>query len=60
MYHLAVTYVHGQDDGAYLNNLVQWSAESKEKIAKGANEMPDVLKELEDDLYRKCIFSLSS
>lgn len=49
--HLAVKYVHGADDGAYLFNLSRWAKESKERIAKGALEIPETLKDLEDDLY---------
>ena len=51
---LAVTYVHGQEEGSYLANLSRWAAESKERIAKGQLEIPDSLKDLEDDLYREC------
>ena len=50
--HLAVSYIHGQDNGAYLHNLSRWAEESKDRIAKGMLEIPDSLKELEDDLYR--------
>lgn len=49
--HLAVEYVHGADDGEYLGNLSRWARESKDKIAKGSLEIPDSLKDLEDDLY---------
>lgn len=52
--HLAVTYVHGPEDCEYLSNLSRWADESKERIAKGMLEIPDSLKGLEDDLYRKC------
>ncbi|KAJ3556695.1 hypothetical protein NM688_g1881 [Phlebia brevispora] len=49
--HLAVKYVHGADDGAYLSNLSRWARESRDRIAKGALEIPEALKDLEDDLY---------
>lgn len=61
--HLAVKYVHGADDGAYLSNLTRWAKESKERIANGALEIPETLKDLEDDLYRAfcpCFGSIAS
>ena len=51
--HLAVKYVHATDDGTYLDNLSRWARESKARIARGESELPDTLKDLEDDLYRK-------
>ncbi len=49
--HTAVQYVHAVDEGLYLTNLTNWAEESSTKIAAGSSEIPEVLKELEDDLY---------
>ncbi|KAF7364681.1 Histone deacetylase HOS3 [Mycena venus] len=48
--HPAVKYVHGDIDGdIYLENLVRWIRESKEKIDKGQSEIPENLSQ--GDLY---------
>ncbi|KAJ7228119.1 histone deacetylase domain-containing protein [Mycena haematopus] len=48
--HPAVKYVHGDIDGdVYLENLVRWIRESKEKVDKGESEIPESLSQ--GDLY---------
>ncbi|KAF8215203.1 histone deacetylase complex protein [Mycena galopus ATCC 62051] len=50
LHHPAVKYVHGDIDGdVYLENLVRWIRESKEKVDKGESEIPEHL--LQGDLY---------
>lgn len=52
--HPAVKYVHGDIDGdVYLENLVRWIKESKEKVDKEESEIPATLSQ--GDLYRKCL-----
>lgn len=49
--HPAVKYVHGDIDGdVYLENLVRWIKESKEKVDKEESEIPANLSQ--GDLYR--------
>ena len=53
----AVKYVHGDiSKDVYLENLVRWTQESYDKIAKGESEIPKELSQ--GDLYRQ--FSLQS
>ncbi|KAF7348121.1 Histone deacetylase HOS3 [Mycena sanguinolenta] len=48
--HPAVKYIHGDIDGdVYLENLVRWIRESKEKVDKGESEIPAGLSQ--GDLY---------
>ncbi|KAK7048838.1 histone deacetylase HOS3 [Favolaschia claudopus] len=48
--HPAVKYVHGDVDGdVYLENLVRWIKESKEKVEKEESEIPSNLSQ--GDLY---------
>ncbi|KAJ7456771.1 Arginase/deacetylase [Mycena galericulata] len=48
--HPAVKYVHGDVDGdVYLENLVGWMKDSKDKIEKGESEIPPNLSQ--GDLY---------
>ncbi|KAJ7490690.1 Arginase/deacetylase [Mycena latifolia] len=48
--HPAVKYVHGDIEGdVYLENLVRWTKESREKIEKGESEIPTNLSQ--GDLY---------
>ncbi|KAJ6585574.1 histone deacetylase complex protein [Mycena capillaripes] len=52
--HPAVKYVHGDIDGdVYLENLVRWIKESKEKVDKEESEIPAHLSQ--GDLYRECL-----
>lgn len=49
--HPAVKYVHGDIDGdVYLENLVRWIRESKDKIDNEGSEIPENLSQ--GDLYR--------
>ncbi|KAJ7194237.1 Arginase/deacetylase [Mycena pura] len=48
--HAAVKFIHGDIDGdVYLENLVRWTKESKEKIDRGESEIPANL--AQGDLY---------
>lgn len=51
----AVKFVHGDIDGdVYLENLIRWSKESRDKIAQDSTEIPQSLSQ--GDLYCKPIF----
>ena len=50
--HRAVKYVHGDVDGdVYLENLIKWSKESRDKIKQDGSEIPSHLPQ--GDLYRE-------
>lgn len=52
----AVKYVHGDiGKDVYLENLVRWTQESYDKIAKGESEIPKELSQ--GDLYRQLNFA---
>ena len=51
--HPAVKFVHGDIEGdVYLENLIKWAKQSREKIAADGTEIPTGL--AQGDLYRTC------
>lgn len=49
----AVKFVHGDIEGdVYLENLVKWAKESRDKIASDGTEIPSGMSQ--GDLYRMC------
>ena len=51
--HAAVKYVHGDiEQDVYLESLIKWTQESREKISSEGTEIPAGLSQ--GDLYREC------